>query len=107
MEAENHLTPWHPRHVDSAKRRVLEGVEAALKIIEADPHVRDPTAGRGKVSLPICRLGANLGGLTLRLHRRLREGHESRLEVSVEGAQLANLQRRGRVALAGLGDLSH
>ena len=36
MEAEDHLTPWHPRHVHGAKHRVLDGVKAALEVVECD-----------------------------------------------------------------------
>ena len=86
MEAEDHLAPRHPRHVHGAKHRVLEGVEAPFKIVEAEPHVRDPTVGRGMVPLQISRLGASLGGLALRLSRRLGEGREGGLNVDVEGA---------------------
>ena len=34
MEAEDHLAPRHPCHVHGAKRRMLEGMEAAFEIIE-------------------------------------------------------------------------
>ena len=65
MEAEDHLAPRHPFHVHGAKRRMLEGMEAAFEIIEVEPHVRDRTTSRGEVPLQIFRLGATLGSLAL------------------------------------------
>ena len=56
MEAEDQLATSRLRQVHGAERQVhgaechtLEGIKAALQVVEAVTRLRDPMAGRGEI----------------------------------------------------------